>query len=98
MRQAAIETVWRVARRARIPQFPISDNLSASIALVMADLSESQRETPMNLIFQRDIELTALTLEQLRAVPHHTQCHCSMPRSLVSRTLAGLASPGPEHS
>ena len=36
------------------------------MVLVMADLSESQRETLMNLIFQRDIELTALTLQQLR--------------------------------
>ena len=36
------------------------------MALVMADLSESQRETLMNLIFQRNIELTALTLQQLR--------------------------------
>ena len=45
---------------------PISDNLSALMALVMADLSEAQRETLMNLIFQRNIELTALTLQQLR--------------------------------
>ena len=66
MRHSAIETVWRVQRRARANQFPISDNLSALMALVMADLSESQRETLMNLIFQRNIELTALTLQQLR--------------------------------
>ena len=81
MRQAAIETVWRNNGRARVNQFPISDNLSALMALVMADLSESQSQTLrdlifqrdieltaliMNLIFQRDIELTALTLEQLR--------------------------------
>ena len=66
-RQAAIETVWRVNRRARVDQFPISDNLSALMALVMADLSEAQRETLMNLIYQRDIELTALTpLHHLR--------------------------------
>ena len=58
MREAAIEAVWRVQRRARIDQFPISDNLSALMALVMADLSESQRETLMNLIYQRDIALT----------------------------------------
>ena len=32
------------------------------MALVMADLSEAQRETLMNLIYQHDIELTALTL------------------------------------
>ena len=44
MRQAAIETVWRVNRRARVDQFPISDNLSALVALVMAVLSEAQRE------------------------------------------------------
>ena len=56
MTQAAIETVWRAARRVRINQFPISDNLSALTALVMADLSESQRETLTNLIYQRDIE------------------------------------------
>ena len=66
MRHSAIETVWRVQRRARVNQLPISDNLSALMALVMADLSETQRETLMNLIFQRNIELTALTLLQLR--------------------------------
>ena len=62
MRQAAIETVWRVNRRARVNQFPISDNLSALMALVMADLSESQRETLMNLIYQRDIAVDSLDL------------------------------------
>ena len=61
MRQSAIESVWRTRRRARIDQFPISDNLSALMALVMADLSESQRETLMNLIYQRDVALTDLT-------------------------------------
>ena len=48
MREAAIEHVWRAQRRGRIDQFPISDNLSALMALVMADLSESQRKTLMN--------------------------------------------------
>ena len=66
MRQAAIETVWRVARRPRIDQFPISDNLSALMALIMADLNESQRETLMNLIYHRDIELTALTCSEVQ--------------------------------
>ena len=41
------------------------------MALVMADLSEPQRETLMNLIYQRNIELTALTLQQLPRIPHH---------------------------
>ena len=45
MRQVAIEAVWRMNRRARIDQFPISDNLSALMALAMADLSEAQRDT-----------------------------------------------------
>ena len=49
--------VWRVHRRARVGQFPIMDNLAA----LMADLSESQRETMMNLIY-----LTAITVQQLR--------------------------------
>ena len=66
MRHSAIEHVWRAQRRGRADQFPISDNLSALMALVMADLSESQRETLMNLIYQRNIALTALTLQQLR--------------------------------
>ena len=66
MREAAVETVWRNRRRGRINQFPISDNLLALMALVMADLSETQRETLMNLIYQRDIALTDLTLHQLR--------------------------------
>ena len=64
MTKAAIETVWRTRRRGRINQFPISDNLSALMVLVMADLSESQRETLMNLIYQRDIALTDLTSAQ----------------------------------
>ena len=46
MREAAIEVVWRVQRRARVDQFPISDNLSALMALVMADLSgATERDT-----------------------------------------------------
>ena len=65
MTEAAVETVWRVHRRARVGQFPITDNLAALMALVMADLSESQRETLMNLIFQRGVDLTALTVQQL---------------------------------
>ena len=36
------------------------------MALVMADLRESQRETLTNLIYQRNIALTDLTLQQLR--------------------------------
>ena len=52
MSDAALETVWRTDRRARVDQFPISNNLSALMGLVMADLCESQRETLMNLIFQ----------------------------------------------
>ena len=36
------------------------------MALVMADLSKSQRETLANLIFQRGVDLTALTVDQLR--------------------------------
>ena len=96
MRQAAIETVWRVNRRARINQFPISDNLWALMALVMADMSESQRETLMNLIYQRDIELTDLTWHQLRdflitlfhapksSLENPSWAHKSGPRSFVS--------------
>ena len=95
-REAAIETVWRVQRRARVDQFPISDNLSALMALVMADLSESQRETLMNLIYQRDIALTDLTLRQLRdflitlfhapksSLENPIWPHKSGPRSFVS--------------
>ena len=39
-------------RETGVHLFPISDNLSPLMALVMADLSESQKETFMNLIFQ----------------------------------------------
>ena len=94
MREAAIEVVWRVQRRARVAQFPISDNLSALMALVMADLSESQRETLMNLIYQRDIALTDLTLHQLRDF----LLHCSMHRSRASRIPAGPISQARDHS
>ena len=66
MNEAAMETVWRGTRRARIGLFPTSDNLAALVALVMADLSESQPDTLMNLIFQRGVDLTALTVDQLR--------------------------------
>ena len=66
MTEASVETVWRVHRRARVAQFPISDNLAALMALVMADLSESQRETLTNLIFQRGVDLTTITVQQLR--------------------------------
>ena len=50
MSEAAIETVWKTNRRARADQLPISNNLVALVALVMPDLSESQRETLKNLI------------------------------------------------
>ena len=179
VREAAIETVWRVNRRARVDQFPISDNLSALMALVMADLSESQRlstfcasffpsffplptvpflpespppssdlktppfprgnaifrgwgaarvlegvtpqkkegislkngaqklvrrETLMNLIYQRDIELTDLTLHQLRdflitlfhapqsSLENTSWSHKSGPRSKAGHS-ARVASP-----
>ena len=70
-------------------------SLSALMAL-MADLNESQRETVMNLIFQRDIELTALTLEQSReflitlfhapksSLENPSWAHNSGPRSLIA--------------
>ena len=45
MTEAAVETAWRTARKARVSQFPISNNLAALMALVMADLSESQSGT-----------------------------------------------------
>ena len=63
MREAAVEAAWRVDRRARVNLLPISNSLAALMALVMEDLSESQRETFMNLIFK----LTALTVDQLAA-------------------------------
>ena len=102
MREAAIEAVWRVNRRARVDQFPISDNLSALMALVIADLSESQRETLMNLIYQRDIELTDLTLRQLRdflmtlfhapksSLENPSWSHKSGPRAFVSISYGEL--------
>ena len=96
MRQAAIETVWRANRRARVDQFPISDNLSALTALVMADLSEAQRETLMNLIYQRDIELTALTLHQLRdfliTLFHAPKSSLEIPAGLTSLGPRSLVS------
>ena len=56
-REAARETTWRRHRRARAGLFPITDNLAALMALVMADLSQSQREILLSLIFQRSIDL-----------------------------------------
>ena len=66
MSEAASETAWRTNRRARIDHFPNSNNLAALMALLMADLSESQSETLMTFIFQRGVELTALAVDQLR--------------------------------
>ena len=102
MRHSAIEHVWGVQRRARADQFPISDNLPALMALVMADLSESQRETLMNLIYQRDIALTDLTLQQLSdflitlfrapksSLENPSWSHRSGPRSFVSISYGEL--------
>ena len=99
MREAAVETVWRTRRRGRINLFPISHNLSALMALVMADLSESQRETLMSLIYQRDIALTDLTLHQFLITLFHAPksslenpnwSHKSGPRSFVSISYENL--------
>ena len=66
------------------------------MALVMADLSESQRETLINLIFQRGVELTALTVDQLReflitlihapksSLENPSSAHMSGPRSFIA--------------
>ena len=79
MTEAAMETVWRANRLARFDFLPISYNLAvlaALMALVLADLSESQRKTLMNLTFQRDVELTALTEFDQSRVPRYTvPCH-----------------------
>ena len=68
----------------------------------MADLSESQRETLKNLIFQRDIALTDLTLRQLRdflitlfhapksSLENPSWSHKSGPRSFVSTSHGEL--------
>ena len=42
MVESAREIIWRRRRRDRAGLFPISDDLAALVALVMADLSESQ--------------------------------------------------------
>ena len=55
--------------RARVHIAPMTNKLPALMAPVMADLSESQRETLTNLIFQCVVELTALTVDLLRAFP-----------------------------
>ena len=68
----------------------------------MADLSESQRETLMNLIYLRDIALTDLTLHQLRdflitlfhapksSLENPSWAHKSGPRSFVSISYGEL--------
>ena len=66
MTDAARETIWRQHRRNRAGLFPTTDNFAALMALVTADLSESQIKTFVNLISQRGVDLTALMLEQLR--------------------------------
>ena len=75
MNEAAIETVWKMNRRGRVDLFLISNNLAALTALVMADLSETQRETLLSLIFQRGVELTAPIVDQ--SVSSHYLVPCS---------------------
>ena len=65
MNEAATDTVRRAPRTARGDQFRMSNNLAALMALV-ADLSESSEGDSRDLIFQRGMELTALTVGQLR--------------------------------
>ena len=72
------------------------------MALVMADLSETQRETLMNLIYQRNIALTDLTLHQLRdflitlfhapksSLENPSWSHKTGPRSFVSISYGEL--------
>ena len=72
------------------------------MVLVMGDLSEAQRETLMKPIYQREIELTALTLYQLRdflitlfhapksSLENPSWAHKSGPRSLVSISYGEL--------
>ena len=55
----------------------------------MADLNLRERETLMNLIFQRGVDFTALTLDQLREFPKSSLenpnwAHKSGPRSFVA--------------
>ena len=72
----------------------MSDSLAALMALAMADLSRSQRETLMNLIFQRGVELTALTVDQL----DEFLITLFMLRGLASRNPVGLARQDPDLS
>ena len=64
------------------------------MALVMASLGESQRETLMNLILQRGVDLTALTVDQLREFLI-TLFHA--PKSSLENP-GPLTSQAPEHS
>ena len=78
MREAedTIETEWVYSRS--------PENLAALMALVVADLSESQRENLMNLIFQRAVDFKSLD----SADPGTAQrvCHHSVPCSeLIAR-------------
>ena len=75
MREPAIETVWRVQRRARVDQFPISDNLSALMALVMADLSESRLPNVQELeALPSDINLFQ-SIRQIVRIQRRRQLH-----------------------
>ena len=74
------------------------------MALVTADLNDSQRKTLMNLICQKDIELTALTLQQLpeflitlfhapkSILENPSWAHKSGPRSFISIHMVSCAS------
>ena len=92
MTEDAIEARVRVNRRARVDLFPTPNNLAALMALVLADLSEPQRET---LIFQRGVELTAVTVGQLREF-FTTLFHA--PKSSLEKSQGGSQVKGPDHS
>ena len=102
MNEAALETAWGTDKRAKVDQCTISNNLSALMALVMPCPSESQRETLMNLIFQRGVDLTALTVDQLReflmtlfhapksSFENPSWAHKSGPRSFIAISYGEL--------
>ena len=74
---AAIQNDIRIQHTA---QFPLRDNLTTLMALVMADLNERQREVLMQSFYQRGVNLPDLTFDGLKEAMITLLC---APRSSV---------------
>ena len=67
-RQTAIRRARVIRVQTRIGRFPLSDNLLALMMLCMSNMKEQQRETVMQTLYNRNIELGELTVVGLQDI------------------------------